>query len=105
MNNLTANEAKILSGIESRKFSYFDEGIYEDSNTYSSSLTWEGAQYLGISEKGMGGVIASLIQKGIFTSRFQPAEPWNDMPSDYALIITAKGEEILKSIRAERVGA
>jgi hypothetical protein len=104
MEKLTANEIKILEGIESREFSFFDDGIEEDSNTWSSTLTYEGSRLLEISEQAMGGVISSLIQKGIFRTIFHPAEPWNDSPADTGLIITPEGAEILKSIR-EKVGA
>ena len=107
MENLTANEVRTLEAIADysiRAFSFFDDGIDEGSETYSNVMTWEGASYLNISEQAMGGVISSLIQKGIFRSVFCPAEPWNDFPASYALIITAKGSEILKSIQ-EKVGA
>lgn len=107
MTNLTANEVQTLEAIadySNRAFSYFDDGIDEGSETWSNAMTWEGASYLNISEQAMGGVISSLIQKGIFRSVFWAAEPWNGSPADYALIITAKGAEILKSIQ-ERVGA
>lgn len=107
MNNLTANEVQTLEAIadfRNTAFSFFDEGIDEGSNTWSNVFAWEGASYLNISEKAMGGVISSLIQKDIFKSEFYEAEPWNDQPASYCLIITAKGAEILKSMR-ERVGA
>lgn len=68
--SLTTNETEVLKAIGDGSswyfFSYFDEGVSVNSHTWSEVFTWEVAELLSISNQAAGGVIGSLIKKGIF---------------------------------------
>lgn len=67
MENLTTSEIQILEKIGTSEFSYFDDGVKVNSNTYTAHFAWEIADLLGTNEKAAGGHITNLIKKGIFT--------------------------------------
>jgi len=91
---LTTNESTVLAGIAGIPpcFSYFDEGVSVGSHTWSHEFAYEVGELLGISEKAAGGVISSLIQKGIFTSSAEF--------DDIALELTQIGVEAIGRVRA-----
>lgn len=68
--SLTTHETTVLVSIRDRGqgLSFFDQGWDVDSNSWMDVLTGELVQVLGISAQAVGGVLSSMIQKGLFSS-------------------------------------
>ena len=95
---LTANETKVLRAIGDDAyaffFSYFDEGISVNSHTWAEVFTSEIAELLSVSNRAAGGVISSLIKKGIFNAIKSV------LVHDIELKLTKIGVEAIKRVRA-----
>lgn len=66
MTTTTALEALSLSLIRDEKASFFDDGLEANSCSYTDTFVDDIVHNLGISEKAAGGVISSMVQKGLF---------------------------------------
>jgi hypothetical protein len=96
MQNLTTSEIQILEKIGTSAFSYFDDGVEVNSNTYTAHFAWEIADLLGTNEKAAGGHITNLIKKGIF-SRFVYS-------GDTGIELTQHGVDTINALQ-QKVGA
>lgn len=68
---LTDNETKVLMSIKNPTYpgiSFFDQGWNVDSETWLDVITEDLVPILGISAQAVGGVLSSMIQKGLFKS-------------------------------------
>ena len=63
----TANESTVLSALATGGyFGFFDDGIQANSTSWTDVFTEEAAGVLGLSAKAAGGVLSSMIKKGLF---------------------------------------
>jgi len=63
----TAHESTVLQALATGGyFGFFDDGIRADSTSWTDVFTDEAAGVLGLSAKAAGGVLSSMIKKGLF---------------------------------------
>jgi hypothetical protein len=65
---LTTNEAAALTMIKDGKAEMWDGGWEEGSESWTDVFSDDVADLLGITLQGAGGVISSLIQKGLLVA-------------------------------------
>ena len=65
---LTNLEAAAISLIVDKKASFFDDGVEVGSSTYTDDFTDDMVSFMGLSQQAAGGVLSSLIKKGVFSS-------------------------------------
>jgi len=65
--NFTAHETTVINALATGGyFGFFDDGIQANSTSWTDVFTDEAAGVLGLSAKAAGGVLSSLIKKGLF---------------------------------------
>lgn len=113
--HLTDNQRMLMNGFntEPRPYSFWDGGfVSEDSGTYLSEFASEVAHTIGKPESSAKTVIASLVKKGIFTSRDVEAEDpimsddgevevQEGKPADHWIELTDAGVELITDLRIE----
>lgn len=88
---LTAYETAALELIRDNKVAYFDDG-YENSGTYGFALTFSIVAHLDLTDQAAGGVISSLVQKGLLS-----AEEYEGSTSIY---VTSTGVAAIQTLGA-----
>lgn len=88
MSKFTDYENLVIDGFNTHRYSFFDDGITEGSDTWVSVFLDE----VPLDRKISRGVISSLIQKGFFNS--------GDMDGDVYLTLTDDAVAEIKSRRA-----
>lgn len=74
---LTTNEWFVLKSIKAGQVSFFDGGFNAGSGTYGMCLAPELAGQTDVTARGWGGVIASLVRKGLMeTAVVEGNETW-----------------------------
>lgn len=74
---LTTNEWFVLKSIKSGRVSFFDGGFNAGSGTYGMCLAPELESKSDVSARGWGGVIASLVRKGLMeTAQVEGNDTW-----------------------------
>lgn len=76
MKNLSKNEIAVLIDIRDFGFGYLDNGLEVGSGTWSSELTSEIADALGINKKSAGAVMGSLLKKELIGKITDPMDSW-----------------------------
>lgn len=96
---LTDNENTVLAGFNSAKYSFFDDGLKVDSNTWSTIFIEEMAEVLEKTTKSARGVFSSLVKKGIFTTAHAEAD--GDSPAQEVVYLTEAGIDAISELRFE----
>lgn len=86
MENYTELENQVINGFVTNRYSYFDEGLVEGSDTWSDCFIEECGD-----TKVFRGVVSSLIKKGFFN-----CSTWSDRGA-HALYLTQKAVDEINS--------
>jgi len=89
--NLTAYETAALTLIRDNKVDYFDEG-YEEGTSWGFALADAIVSYMGLTDQAAGGVMSSLVQKGLILA--------SEYEGDTAISMSETGIEAIKGLAA-----
>lgn len=76
MQNLSSKEIAVLIDIKDFGCGYLDKGLEVGSGTWSSELTSEVANALGVNKMSAGAVVSSLLKKGLIGKIADPVDSW-----------------------------
>lgn len=88
---ITAYETLALTLIRDNKVDYFDSG-YEEGTSYGFALTDALCDNSDLNEQGAGGVLSSLIQKGLILA--------SEYEGETSIMVSRAGVEIIKGLVA-----
>ena len=99
MNNikLTAKQTALMTQIGQRQFSFFDNGITENSGIWSEVLTSESGPEVAANAKGAARVAGSLVKKGLLASFVDTEE------NDTWFYLTAEGADLANELGATQM--
>ena len=88
---LTELETEALKLIGQNKVEYFDDG-YEEGSSWGFALSGAIEGYMNLSAQAAGGVMSSLVQKGLILTQ--------EYDGDTVISVSAAGVEIIKGLVA-----
>lgn len=83
---LTKKQTALMTQIGSNGFSFFDDGIVEDSGIWSDALTGEAGPEVSDTAKGAGRVAVSLVKKGLLKSEEAEDGTWFELTAEGAAV-------------------